>query len=92
MDVMLAQAVPGFFDEYLKYGVLGLTAAGAIAWAIYKDRKLETEKQERLADAQKAIDLARVSAESLTKWTIAQDNQNKAIADMARAVERLVSK
>jgi hypothetical protein len=82
----------GVLGEYLKYGVLGLTALAAIVWAVLKDRELGKERSERLADAQRAIDLARTSAETLTKWTIAQENQNKAIADMARAVERLGGK
>jgi hypothetical protein len=91
-EFVLAQGAPDIFAEYLKLGVLGLTAAAAIFWAVSKDRELSREKKERLEDAMRAIDLAKVSAETMTKWTITQENQNKAMSDMARALERLVVK
>ena len=93
MDLILAQVTtPDILPEYLKYGVLGLTALVALIVAWYKDRALYAEKERRIEDASKAIELARTSSETLTKWTIAQENQNKAMADMARAVERLGTK
>jgi hypothetical protein len=90
---MLAQATPtvDFLTEFAKLGVLGLVAAAAIWWAIRKDGEANKEKQARIDDAKAAIEIARTSTEALTKWTVAQEERNRTMEQMARAVERLTA-
>jgi bacterioferritin (cytochrome b1) len=59
---------------------------------MYKDLQLNREKRERLEDAHKALDLARTSTEALTKWTVAQEERNRTMEQMARALERFGQK
>jgi hypothetical protein len=90
LDLMLAQA-DGFsgMKELLQSGLLGvlLVIALGVIWKLYND--LTKERDGRLADAKAFTDMVRASTEATTRWTMAQEERNKAMEEMAQALKGL---
>ena len=95
IDMTLAQvapAIPDIYGELARTGLLGMLLVGAffVIKKLYTD--VTIERAARVTDAKEALASVKLSTEAMTKWTETQQQQNRAMEEMAEALKRLVTK